>query len=94
MNNILSEMKASLVRYAEIISNITDSAVSIIDNEMIRVLYVGGDWRDDVGENCSLRTGNRAVTDHAGAGRPSRLQKMYLPEQMQRKSRDVDADHR
>lgn len=46
-------MKASLVRYAEIISNITDSAVSIIDNEMIRVLYVGGDWRDDVGENCA-----------------------------------------
>lgn len=41
MNNILSEMKPSLVRYSEIISNITDSAVSIIDNEMIRVLYVG-----------------------------------------------------
>ncbi|MCI9486388.1 MAG: sigma-54-dependent Fis family transcriptional regulator [Lachnospiraceae bacterium] len=53
MNNILSEMKPSLVRYSEIISNITDSAVSIIDNEMIRVLYVGGDWRDDVGENCA-----------------------------------------
>lgn len=53
MNNILSEMKPSLIRYAEIISNITDSAVSIIDNEMIRLLYVGGDWRDDVGENCA-----------------------------------------
>ncbi len=47
MNNILSEMKASLVRYAEIISNITDSAVSIIDNEMIRVLYVGSFCRND-----------------------------------------------
>ncbi len=53
MSNILSEMISSLVRYSEIISNITDSVVSIIDNEMIRLLYVGGGWRNDVGENCA-----------------------------------------
>lgn len=79
MNNILSEMKPSLVRYSEIISNITDSAVSIIDNEMIRVLYVGGDWRDDVGKNCAevghiaysaLKTGQSQIRLEA-AGHPS-----------------------
>lgn len=79
MNNILSEMKPSLVRYSEIISNITDSAVSIIDNEMIRVLYVGGDWRDDVGKNCAevghiaysaLKTGQSQIMLEA-AGHPS-----------------------
>lgn len=53
MSNILSEMKHSLVRYAEIISNITDSVVSIIDSDMIRLLYVGGGWRNDIGENCA-----------------------------------------
>ncbi len=53
MSNILSEMISSLVRYSEIISNITDSVVSIIDNELIRLLYVGGGWRNDVGENCA-----------------------------------------
>lgn len=53
MNNILWEMRSSLIRYSEIISNITDSVVSIIDNEMIRILYEGGNWRDDVGEDCA-----------------------------------------
>lgn len=53
MNNILWEMRPSLIRYAEIISNITDSVVSIMDNQMIRILYVGGNWRDDVGKDCS-----------------------------------------
>lgn len=53
MSNILSEMEQSLVRYAEMIWKITDSVVSIIDSDMIRLLYVGGGWRNDVGENCA-----------------------------------------
>ena len=53
MKNILWEMRSSLIRYSEIISNITDSVVSIIDNQMIRILYEGGNWRDDVGMDCA-----------------------------------------
>lgn len=53
MSNILSEIEQSLVRYAEMIWKITDSVVSIIDSDMVRLLYVGGGWRKDVGENCA-----------------------------------------
>lgn len=76
MSNILSEMISSLVRYAEIISNITNSAVSIIDNNFIRLLYIGGDWRHDVNESCAdvahiaraaLETGqSQIMTEPAG----------------------------
>ena len=44
MSNILHDMKDSLTRYSEAISQVIDAAVSVVDDQQIRVLYKGRKW--------------------------------------------------
>lgn len=44
MSNILHDMKDSLARYSEAIAQVIDAAVSVVDDQQIRILYKGKKW--------------------------------------------------
>lgn len=57
MSNILHDMNTSLIRYCEVISRVVEAAVSVVDDQQIRVVWKGKKWKFQPGV-CISESGN------------------------------------
>jgi len=68
MERILHNMETSLVRYCEVISQVIKTAVSVVDNQQIRIIYYGNRWKFHAG--VSMAEGGNITRMTVETGRP------------------------